>query len=312
MKDKHHSAFNLKKSVLATTIFFPLLTITTLLSGHPSQAFTLNNSEGKIEFSSNSLEASSPIPVFGNRLPNELRSPGRDYPTMAIDFEPPAQTNTGVLQPPLSDVWNDPLHRGTASISLQAITFPTLAGIIWDNLELTDFVGDQLAARNSSYGKATFTTTVSGLYNTFEFLNVDGSIDLSQPDAWVVGSLKAKINGVDIDPIVFGFDGAGRGRKDFITANTVAIMSAGMDSFSTQGFSWFDTPGFLKEGDAVTIEGTFTCAAYNGTCNPKNFGFRNQQVPEPSTILGLGIVTGFAALLKKATSKKQPYQSFSN
>jgi hypothetical protein len=288
--------------ILATKRFLPFLTIATigtLSSAYPSQAFILNNSEGKIEFSSNLLDAPSPIPVFGNRLPNELRSPGENYPEIAENFQPPAQTKTGPIQTPLSDTWNDPLDRGTASIKLQSITFPNLAGIIWDNLELTDFVGDELAARNSSYGKATFTTTVSGPYKTFEFLNVGGSIDLTQPDAWVVGSLKGKINGVDIDPIVFGFDGAGRGRKDFITANKVALMSAGTDSFFTQGFSLFDTPGVLNFGDIVTIEGTFTCAAYNGTCDPKNFGFKNQQVPEPSSILGTLIFSAGIVLRSK-------------
>jgi hypothetical protein len=290
---------------LTSKTFLPVLTILTLLSPRPSQAFNLISSEGSIEFSANNLEAPSATPIFGNMLPNELRSPGGNYPVLA-DPQPPSQTKFGSL--PLSDTWNDPLNRGTGNINISTIAQPTLAAVTWNwtSPGLKDgvdgLVNDNLASRNASFGKASFQTTISGLYDRFAYLNVGGSIDLSKPDAWVVGSLVGKIEEEAFEPIIFAFDGAGRGRQDFIQAGNGGFLSAGTDTFVTTGMS-FLPPIFLNAGADALIEGTFTCAAYNGRCESVDIQYFSQPVPEPLTILGSVAALGIGTMLKKQRSK---------
>jgi hypothetical protein len=240
----------LDKSIVTGKFILPFLTTLALFSPSSAWAFTLNGSDGKIEFSVRPVKLPSPNREYDptttlTSVKDGLLTPGEGYPEISLDPTPPTQTKEGSL--PLSDVWND--SRGKANIKVQTVTLPTVAGISWnaEGVFLDDSVADPSAARNASFGSAAFTTTISGLYTEYAFLNVQGRIDTTKEDAWVVGSLIGHFGGAAAPhtlEILFGFDGASRGRKDFIKAyldgelnpNTFSnFLASGTDTFNAKG-----------------------------------------------------------------------------
>lgn len=210
-------------------------------------------------------------------------------------------------------------RRKASRISVQTVTLPTLAGIIWDGKDvfLDDLVADQSAARNASFGSAEFTTTISGFYKELAFLNVSGEIDLDQEDAWVTGSIIGRFGGAAAPhtlEILFGFDGANRGREDFIKAyldgklnpeTFSGFLAAGTNTFTAQGLLFNKEIFLLNQGEDVTVEGTFSCVGFNGRCSDeKTVRFSvapPESIPEPASTLGLlafGIF-GAASVLKR-------------
>jgi hypothetical protein len=287
------------------------------LVAEPCLAFTISSSSGDIEFSVRPVTTPNPptrsydAATTSTSVEGGLLTPGRGYPSISEaspDF--PIQKKNGSIASPLSDIWNDPLNRGKANISLEAIAQPRLAGISWDakGVFLDDLVEDNNSVRNASFGAASFTTTLASLYTEVAFLNVGGSIDLEATDSWVTGSLRGIFGGAaspNTLEIVFGFDGANRGRQDFITAfingsevSNFGSMKAGAKSFSTKGLLFSNDSSPLNVGDEVTIEGTFSCVAFNGQCETVKVGFDPHPVPEPLTIIGSILAIGFGGVLK--------------
>jgi hypothetical protein len=295
--------------------FQPTLTVfaaavASLFLATPSQAFSLLNSQGNIEFSAYNFGNGVGSPTFGTRVPGELLSPGRNYPLLTTPPVPPSQTKSGSL--PLGDVWVDP--RGSGNIGIETITFPTIAGISWsgNGVFLKDEnTNDNLAVSNASYAQASFKTTVASNYERFVSMNVGGSIDLTKPDAWVAGSAIGEfVTPGSVIPFqfLFGFDGANRGREDFIAiapANSSIIVqsiSAGDSSFNVLGAAMYGNIFGLKEGDNITLKATFTCYAFNGQCGAPEIQF-GQPVPEPLTMLGSAAAVGFVAAFNRRLAK---------
>ncbi|WP_310482701.1 PEP-CTERM sorting domain-containing protein [Chamaesiphon sp. VAR_48_metabat_403] len=327
---------NLKKRIFACKSFLFLLTGASLLAPSPSLAFSINRSEGQIEFSVRPvLPITPPVRSYDSTtsptsVKDGLLTPNRGYPLIS-EASPlaPVQKKDGPISPPLSDVWTvNPPGKGTANITLQAIAFPTVAGIIWngDNIFLNDLVNDGNAVRNASFGSANFKTTVGALYTELAFLNVQGGIYTERPDPWVTGSLIGKFNDAAKPhtlEILFGYDGKDRGREDFITAfldgieqpsnsgNFTGNLFAGANTFSASGVLLSNDFFPLNIGDNVSIEGTFSCVAFNGYCGG-NGGFDSQQVPEPSAVLGTftTAVLGAGLLIKRKLKKKLDLVSF--
>ena len=325
--ERNNKRLKLDKSI-AGKFILPFLTTLAVFSPCSAWGFTLNGSDGQIEFSVRPVESSSsnrkydptttPTSVEGGLL-----TPGEGYPEISLEMpNPPIQTKEGTLT--LSDVWNDP--RGIANIKVQTVTLPTVAGISWNGVFLNDLVADKSAARNASFGSTEFTTTISGPYTEFAFLNVKGRIHPNQEDAWVVGSLIGHFGG-DAAPhtleILFGFDGINRGREDFIKAyldgqlnpqTFTGFLASGTDTFNAQGVLSLNETFPLKQGDEVTVEGTFSCVGFNGGCTNQEIKFSPSDpesvptvVPEPSSMLGLltfGIFGGAAKWLKRQPKKR--------
>jgi hypothetical protein len=318
----------LDKSIVTGKFILPFLTTLALFSPSSAWGFTLNSSEGKIEFSVRPVELPSPNRKYDptttpTSVEGGLLTPGEGYPEISLEMpNPPIQTKEGSLT--LSDVWDDP--RGIANITVQTITQPTLAAIGWDaeDVFLYDLVADQSAARNTSFGSAEFTTTISDLYREFASLNVQGGIDLNQEDAWVVGSLIGHFGGAAAPhtlEILFGFDGANRGREDFIKAyldgelnpqTFTGSLAAGTNTFNAQGLLLSEEIFPLNQGEIFTIEGTFSCVGFNGGCINQEIRFSSppavpaeENVPEPLTILASATALGFGALFKREHSKQQ-------
>ena len=322
----------LNKSIVTGKFILPFLTTLAVFSPCSAWGFTLNSSDGKIEFSVRPVGLSSPNRKYdptttSTSVEDGLLTPGNKgipiagegYPEISLEMpNPPIQTKEGSLNP-LSDVWDDP--RGIANITVQAVTLPTAAGITWKGKDvfLDDLVADQSAARNASFGSAEFTTTISNFYQEFAFLSVGGEIDLNQEDAWVVGSLSGHFGGA-ADPhtleILFGFDGANRGREDFIKAyldgelnptTFTGSLGAETNTFKALGLLSNKEIFLLNQGENVTIEGNFSCVGFNGGCNNKEIKFSSEVVPEPSSTLGLltfGIMVRAAKLLKHRPRKR--------
>jgi uncharacterized DUF497 family protein len=317
----------LDKSIVTGKFILPLLTTLAVFSPCSAWGFTLNGSDGKIEFSVRPVELPSPNRKYdptttSTSVKDGLLTPGEGYPEISLEMpNPPIKTEQGSLT--LSDVWDDP--RGIANIKVQTVTLPTVAGILWDaeGVFLDDLVTDQSAARNASFGSAEFTTTISGLYTEFAFLNVQGIIDTTQEDAWVVGSLIGHFGGAAAPhtlEILFGFDGANRGREDFIKAYLDGELSSTFTGFLAPGTGTFNAQGvlstetfFLNQGENVTVEGTFSCVGFNGGCTNQEIKFSPSDpesvptVPEPSSMLGLltfGIFGGAAKWLKHRPRKR--------
>jgi hypothetical protein len=336
--------FKWEKSIIPGKCILPFLTTLALLSPCSAWGFTLNSSDGKIEFSVRPVELPSQNREYdptttSTSVEDGLLTPGEDglltpdegYPEISLEIPTfPIQTKEGSLDP-LSDVWNDP--RGIANITVQTVTLPTLAAIVWDGEDvfLDDLVADQSAARNASFGSAEFTTTISGFYREFAFLNVSGEIDLNQEDAWVTGSIIAHFGGAAAPhtlEILFGFDGlnsdgTNRGREDFIKAYldgelnpetfTGEFLVTGANTFTAQGLLLNRELFLLNRGENVTIEGTFSCVGFNGHCSDErtvSFSFAPslappESIPEPTSTLGLlafGIF-GVASILKHQPRK---------
>jgi uncharacterized DUF497 family protein len=318
----------LDKSIVTGKFLLPFLTTLALFSPSSAWGFTLNGSDGKIEFSVRPVELPSPNRKYDptttpTSVEGGLLTPGEGYPEISLEMpNPPIQTHSGPLT--LSGIWNDP--RSIANITVQTLTLPTVAGIFWDaeGVFLDDLVADQSAARNTSFGSAAFTTTVSDLYTEFAFLNVQGRIDPNQENAWVVGSLIGHFGGAAAPhtlEILFGFDGANRGREDFIKAyldgvlnpqKFTGFLAPGTDTFNAQGVVSTETFP-LDPGDNVTIRGTFSCVGFNGGCTNQEIRFAPSDpesvptVPEPSSMLGLltfGIMVRTAKLLKHRSRKR--------
>ncbi|MEG4293253.1 hypothetical protein Q5692_31810 [Microcoleus sp. C2C3] len=319
----------LDKSIVTGKFILPFLTTLAVFSPCSAWGFTLNGSDGKIEFSVRPVELPSPNRKYdptttSTSVEGGLLTPGEGYPEISLEMpNPPIRTKESPLT--LSDVWDDP--RGIAKIKVQTVTLPTVAGIIWnaEGVFLDDLVADQSAARNASFGSAEFTTTISGPYTEFAFLNVQGRIDPNQEDAWVVGSLMGHFGGAAAPhtlEILFGFDGANRGREDFIKAyldgqlnpqTFTGFLASGTDTFNAQGVLSLNETFPLKQGDKVTIEGTFSCVGFNGGCTNQEIKFSPSDpdsvptVPEPSSMLGLltfGIMVRTAKLLKHRSRKR--------
>jgi hypothetical protein len=327
---------NLKKCIFASKSFLFLLTGASLLLPSPSLAFSINRSEGQIEFSvrpvlpitppvRNYDSTTSPTSIKGGLL-----TPNRGYPLIS-ETSPlaPVQKKDGPIFPPLSDVWTvNPPGKGDANITVQAIALPTLAEIAWsaNGIFLNDLVNDGNAVRNASFGSANFKTTVGALYQELAFLNVQGGIYTNRPDPWVTGSLIGKFNDAAKPhtlEILFGYDGKDRGREDFITAfldgieqpsnskNFTGNLFAGENTFTASGELFSDDLFSLNIGDNVSIEGTFSCVAFNGYCGG-NGGFNSQRVPEPSAVLGTftTAMLGAGLLIKRKLKKKLELVSF--
>lgn len=318
------------KSIVTGKFILPFLTTLAVFSPCSAWGFTLNGSDGKIEFSVRPVDVELPSPnrkydptTTPTSVKGGLLTPGEGYPEISLETpNPPIQTHSGPLT--LSGLWDDP--RGIANITVQTVTQPRLAGILWDaeGVFLDDLVADQSAARNASFGSAAFTTTVSDLYTEFVFLNVQGRINPNQEDAWVVGSLIGHFGGAAAPhtlEILFGFDGVNRGREDFIKAyldgvlnpqKFTGFLAPGTDTFNAQGVVSTETFP-LEPGDNVTIEGTFSCVGFNGGCTNQEIKFSPSDpesvptVPEPSSMLGLltfGIMVRTAKLLKHRSRKR--------
>ncbi len=335
--ETNNRRLKLDKSIVTGKFILPFLTTLALFSPCSALGFTLNGSDGKIEFSVRPVELPSPNQKYdltttltsvkgGLLTPGNKGIPiaGEGYPEISLEMpKPPIQTKEGSL--PLSDVWDD--RRGIANITVQTVTLPTLAGIVWNanDIFLRDSVADQSAARNASFGSAEFTTTISGPYRELAFLNVGGGIDLNQKDAWVVGSLIGRFGGAAVPhtlEILFGFDGINRGREDFIKAYVDGELSSqAFTGFLTPGRNTFNAQGLLlseafplNQGDNVTVEGTFSCVGFNGYCINERIKFISvpddpepECVPEPSSTLGLltfGIMVRAAKLLKHRSRKR--------
>jgi hypothetical protein len=276
----------------------------------PSQAFSLLNSQGNIEFSAYDVGNGVGSPTFGTRVPGELLSPGRNYPLLTTPPVPPSQTKSGSLG--LSDTWVDP--RGSGNIAINTITLDTVAGIVWqgNGVFLKDEnTNDNLAVSNASYAQASFETTVATTYERFAGINVGGSIDLTKPDAWVAGSFIGEfVTPGSVIPFefLFGFDGANRGREDFIAiapANSSIIVQSiatASDNFRVQGAATYGNIFGLNVGDIVTLKGTFTCNAFNGQCGAPTIQF-SSAVPEPLTMLGAATAVGFGTAFKRRLAK---------
>ena len=320
----------LDKSIVTGKFILPFLTTLALFSPSSAWGFTLNGSDGKIEFSVRPVELPSPNREYdptttSTSVKDGLLTPGEGYPEISLEMpNPPIKTKQGSLT--LSDIWDDP--RGTANITVQTVTQPTVAGIGWSGtgVFLNDLVADQSAARNASFGSAEFTTTISGPYTEYAFLNVQGRIDTTQEDAWVVGSLIGHFGGAAAHhtlEILFGFDGHNRGREDFIKAyldgelnpNTFSkSLASGTDTFNAKSLLTIGEFFTLNPGDNVTIEGTFSCVGFNGACTSQEMNFSPsdpesvpEPVPEPSSMLGLltfGIMARTAKLLKHLPRKR--------
>jgi hypothetical protein len=302
-----------------------------LLAPCPTFAFSINSSGGDIEFSVRPvLSVAPPVRVYDNAtIPNisvkgGLLTPSRGYPLIS-ELLPiqPVQTKIGSIAPPLSDVWTvNPPGKGTATVTVGAIALPTVAGIGWGNISLNDLVSDGNAVRNASSGSASFKTTVGAFYTELAFLNMQGGIYLDRPDPWVTGSLIGKFDDAAKShtlEILFGFDGKDRGRQDFITAffdgveqptgngKFTGSLLAGTDTFTASG-SLFSNDIFpLNIGSNVSIEGTFSCVAFNGYCSGNAAFNPPQSVPEPSSILSTFITGAFGAglILKRKLKQKK-------
>jgi hypothetical protein len=326
----------LKASIFSGTSFAFMLTSASLLTSSPSSAFTINSSDGHIEFSVRPVLPVSPeIRDYDNTtIPNisvkdALLTPSRGYPLIS-ELSPlqPVQTKDGVISPPLSDVWTvGPSGKGTANIQVEAIARSTVAGIGWtgNDIFLNDVVNDSNAVRNASLGSASFTTTVKGDYTELANLNVKGGIYLNpDTDAWVTGSIVGKFNDAAKPhtlEILFGYDGVNRGREDFITAfldgieqtsgngNFTGSLLAGEDIFRASGLLLTNDFFGLDVGDTVSVEGTFSCVAFNGYCGG-TAALNPPEVPEPSSILSTLTTAIFGAglLLKRNLNKKKPKQ----
>ncbi len=320
----------LDKSIVTGKFVLPFLTTLALFSPSSAWGFTLNGSNGKIEFSVRPVELPSSNRKYdptttSTSVKDGLLTPGEGYPEISLEPNPPIETKQGSLT--LSDIWDDP--RGSANIKVQTVTRPTVAEIVWNGtgVFLNDLVADQSAARNASFGSAEFITTTSGIYTEYAFLNVEAKIDTTQEDAWVVGSLIAHFDGAAAArhtlEILFGFDG-NNSRKDFIKAyldgqlnpstfsSYLAISEAG--TFNAKALVTIGDFFTLNQGQKLTIEGTFSCVGFNGSCTSQEMNFSPsdpesvpEAVPEPSSMLGLltfGIMARTAKLLKHLPRKR--------
>lgn len=325
--------YSVKKPLLFHKKIWLLLSSISLLMPFPSWAFTTDSSEGEIEFSVRPVTpVNPPVRQYDGAttltsLEEALLSPSRGYP-LIDEFNPnmPVQRKKGAIASPLSDEWNLPVQgKGEANVTVQAIAFPSLAGIIWSGRDrfLDDIVDDEFAVRNASFGAAHFTTTLDLFYTELAFLNMRGGIYTDRvnagKDAWVTGSIIGKFGGKAVPhtlEILYGFDGAGRGREDFITAFLDGVeqtsgsgiysgsMLASEDKFATSGLLLSGDIFRLKVDDKISIEGTFTCVAFNGYCGG-SAGIN--RVPVPSSILGtvaVGVLGAGTMLRRKLRQKK--------
>ena len=246
---------NVRTLTRESSLFQPTLTVFTvavasLFLATPSQAFSLRDSQGNIQFSAYDV---------GNGV-----------------GQPTSQTKSGSL--PLSDTWSDP--RGSGNVAMAPIALLDFGGIVWytngSSVVLNDENhDDSLAVRIASSAEASFETTVTGEYERFVWLIIGVSIDLTKADAWVTGSAIGSFETPGLSTpfqIAFGFDGANRGGQDFINmsflGNTYAgVMDAGANSFSAVAGGIVGDNFQLNEGDNVSVQGTFTCNAFNGACS---------------------------------------------
>ena len=154
-------------------LFQPTLTVfaaavASLFLATPSQAFSLRDSQGYIEFSAYDV---------GNGV-----------------GQPTSQTKSGSLSSPLSDTWDDP--RGSGNMGIATIALPTVGGIFWfaDGVFLNDKDhNDSLAVRVAASAEASFETTVTTDYISQVYLLLGGSIDLTKADTWVTGGFTGEV-----------------------------------------------------------------------------------------------------------------------
>jgi hypothetical protein len=318
-----------------------LLIFSSWMVASPTLAFTLDRASGDIEFSVRPVLPSNPLnrvydtSTSATSLQDALLAPGRGYPLIS-DPILPIQKKSGSIDvfTSLNDTWNDP--RGSSSARTEVLVNPFLAlAVVYFNPSnssnpfLVDTIADNNSVRSSVFGSALFTSTSLGTgQEIIGFNGFGGFIDTTQTDAWVTGALTVKFGGAaptNTFEILFGFDGFGRGREDFITgfSNGVEVNNVGRitNSISSNGNDiffddrFFVDGGFgsalfdIKDGDKISMEGTFTCVAFNASClfaDPKFFVSENVNLPdvpetdlEPITMLGAFLVIGFSTILKR-------------
>jgi hypothetical protein len=319
--------FGLQNRLISGAGFAVVFAGASLVNVSPSMSFSTNPKpdEGEIEFSVRPvLPANPPVRQYDAAsssvtIKDGLLTPSRGYPLISEPGPiPPVQKKYGPISSPLSDTWTvGPAGKGTGSVTVRSIAYPSVAGIIWNGVSLDDVVDDDYAVRNASMGRASFKTTLNNWYSEFAFLNIGGGIYLDRvakgSDAWVTGSLighfndKAEKHTLEI---LFGFDGANRGREDFVTAFLDGVekpspssvfygnMAAGNDKFRTSGNLWIGHWFGLNRDQDVSVEGTFSCVAFNGYCAGRA---GSVPVPVPSSVFGTlaAFAMGGAFMLKR-------------
>jgi hypothetical protein len=287
---------------LMNSINVSLITLSFLTTASvPSYSFTFNEAEGNTEFSAHTFQPSSGI-QFGNRLPNEILSPGQNYPLTDEIPQFPVQDmidSSNVPELVIVDEWNDPLNRGEGKHSISTFTSLTLAGNIHET-ELRDTVGDNLAVRSSTHLTSSFSASFDGNVLKFAQINISGRIDLDQEDAWVFGSLKGSFSTPQTNvrvpaEIIFAFDGNNRGREDFMSFNgtILPLTLSGADQFLAAGRIDVDLEPF-NLGQEILIDSTFTCVAYNGSCE----GIFTPPIPEFTSIFSFFALAGLSLTTK--------------
>jgi hypothetical protein len=314
--------------ILTAKPFSFLLIFSSWMTASSTLAYTLDRSSGDIEFSVRPVLPSNPLnrvydtSTSANSLQGGLLAPGRGYPLISDPISP-VQKKSGSIAPALSDIWNDP--RGSADMSVEAFSLldsVNSTGVYWIQQDyIRDTVVDNNAVRDASFGSSIFTSTSSRTVQEFVYFNMSGSIDTKQTDAWVTGALTGKFGGTaptNTFEILFGFDGVGRGREDFIVGfvNGLEVnpYPGSYSNFYDDGFSishFYLEPLFdIKAGDQISMEGTLTCVAFNGGCTNITSNFFVQDVnlpdvpeidPQPITMLGSFLAIGFSTILKRKT-----------